>query len=112
MAVEADLIERILDYLGGPGSGQTPNADDVTKVEKYIAAGIDDINLRLGVYISSSDDIPDGQLIWLATAIAHLPPLARFYGIAPDPAIKQYAETMLSAQVDNSASGTVKFVDY
>lgn len=113
MATEDQLIGMVLDeYRATPGSGQAYNADDVAKVRPYIAPVVEDLNQRLGVYFADTDDIPAAQAVWLAVAIAHAArPLASFYGVTPDAEAQRYAESMLSAQVQEEV-GPVKFVNF
>ena len=112
MATKAQLIGKVLDYYRAAGAGQAGSPEDIAKVDGYVASKIDDLNARLGIYIADSDDVPEAQADWLALAIAQVPPLASFFGVAPSPDLNAYAEQMLKAQVADDFSGPVRAVYY
>lgn len=112
MKTEDELIGFVLDYFRSPGSGQDYNADEVAFVRKYVPGAVEDMNRRLGLYIADSDQVPDEQAHWVAVAIANLPPIAHFFGVEVDAAAKAYAESMLSAQVDEDTTQPVEFTSF
>lgn len=112
MKTEDELIGFVLDYFRTPGSGQAYNPDEVAFVRKYVPGAVGDLNLRLGLYIADSDQVPDDQAHWLAVSIANLPPIARYFGVEADPIAKAYAEAMLSSQVEEATTEPVRFKNF
>lgn len=68
---QSDLIVKVLGNLGIPGSGQTPEVEDVQRVQANIQSIIDDLAGREVVYVPDLNNISNTIFIPLAKIVAY-----------------------------------------
>jgi len=92
-----DLVDEALGVLGVVGSGQSPEVEDVAKVDGKINATIDDLRARDVIYIPDYDEIDTEIFLDLATCVAGK--CMADFGLANDPRI-----TAMAVVAENSLS--------
>lgn len=98
-----DLIDEALGVLGVVGSGQSPEVEDVSKVDGKIEPTIDDLRARDVIYIPDYDEIDTEIFLDLATFLAGK--CMADFGLANDPRITAMAVAAENSLREKSAQG-------
>lgn len=68
---QQELIEKVLENLGGLPTGQTAAPEDVAKIKKALPGIVETLRVTEVFYLNSLDVIPAGTLQPLANVIAY-----------------------------------------
>jgi hypothetical protein len=90
-----DLVDEALGVLGVVGSGQSPEVEDVAKVNGKIDATIDDLRAQDVIYVPDYNEIDTEIFLDLATCVAGK--CMADFGLANDPRI-----TAMAVAAENS----------
>lgn len=110
MATSEDLAIRVLEKLLIVGAGQSPEDEDLEKVQAVIPRVFDTLSEDTIYTVSDADDIASSAFEWLAIVVAFY--CATDFGKTPDGSALEYAEQRLRRLVSTQPSYEVLTPEY